>query len=85
MARHHLTNFHRRLLISVLWVVKHPWRALAIAGLLLVISIAFAAWRLRISTDQDELFSSNVPFFHNYIEFTKDLQGISRVAVARRP
>ena len=30
------------------------------------------AWfRLDMSTDQDQLFSTKVPFFHDYVEFTK--------------
>jgi predicted RND superfamily exporter protein len=71
MARHELTNFHRRLLIGVLHVVQHPVRLLVISGLLVVICVSLAWWKLDISTDQDQLFSSNVPFFHDYIEFTK--------------
>src|SRR5438105_4606545 len=72
MPRHQLTNLHRRLLIGVLHVVEYPKRVLLISGIVLLACAALAMWRLDISTDQDQLFSSNVPFFHNYIEFTAD-------------
>lgn len=72
MARHELTNFHRQLLIGVLHVVRYPKRILLIAALVLIACAAVASWKLNMSTDQDKLFSSNVPFFRDYIEFTRD-------------
>jgi uncharacterized protein len=72
MARHAVTNFHRLLLLGVIHVVQHPKRVLLITGLVVAICVGFASWKLRMSTDQDQLFSANVPFFHNYIEFTQD-------------
>jgi predicted RND superfamily exporter protein len=69
---HRLTSFHRRLLLAVLHVVEHPKRSLSIALLLVIISSCFAWMKLEHSTDQDELFSRDVPFFRHYIDFTKD-------------
>jgi predicted RND superfamily exporter protein len=67
-----LSSFHRRLILAVLHVVEHPKRSLTIAGLLVIISSCFAWMKLEHSTDQDQLFSSDVPFFRRYIDFTKD-------------
>ena len=72
MARHELTNFHRTLLIIVLHVVRRPIRALLIAASILMLCIAAAVWKLEISTDQDQLFSRDVPFFRDYVDFTKN-------------
>lgn len=70
--KHRLTSFHRRLLLAVLHVVEHPKRSLSIALLLVIISASFAWMKLKHSTDQDQLFSRDVPFFRHYIDFTKD-------------
>ncbi|MBA2707376.1 MAG: MMPL family transporter [Gemmatimonadaceae bacterium] len=59
----------RRLLKFVLWVVRRPRLTLAIAGFALVASVLLAVTRLSISTDTNKLFSSDVPFFRNYLEF----------------
>lgn len=72
MPRHRLSHFHRFLLVFVLYVVRHPIRVLIAA----VLGVAFAAglawWRLNVSTDQNRLFSSNVPFFKDYLAFNAD-------------
>src|ERR1700722_13212774 len=70
--KNHLSSFHRRLILAVLHVVEHPKRSLTIAVLLVIISSCFAWMKLEHSTDQDQLFSSDVPFFRRYIDFTKD-------------
>jgi predicted RND superfamily exporter protein len=70
MSRH--GKIHRRLLLSMLWVVTHPKRVLAVALIALIACGTFAFFNLGLSTDQDELFSSKVAFFKDYINFTKD-------------
>jgi uncharacterized protein len=70
MSRH--GKIHRKVLIAMLWIVAHPRRVLAIALLALVACGMLAFFHLGLSTDQDELFSSKVGFFKNYISFTKD-------------
>ncbi len=72
LSKHRLSWFHRRLLTAVLHVVEHPRRTLLISGIILLLCGGLAWRKLDISTDQDQLFSSNVPFFRNYIEFTQD-------------
>jgi uncharacterized protein len=70
MSRH--GRIHRRLLISMLWVVTHPRRVLAFAIIALLGCGLLAYFKLGLSTDQDELFSSKVAFFKDYINFTHD-------------
>ncbi len=72
VRKHRLTILHRLILNGVLHVVEHPKRILAISAVVLMACILAAAWRLHISTDQDNLFSRDVPFFKNYINFTND-------------
>ena len=60
--RHH--PIHR----FVLWVVSRPRTTLAITLLVAAASVALAVARLRISTDQDKLFSAKVPFFRDYLK-----------------
>ena len=56
----------------MLWVVTHPRLVLAGALAALIACIIFANTNLGLSTNQDELFSSKVAFFNNYIHFTAD-------------
>src|SRR5580658_2829274 len=72
VPKHRLTILHRLLLTGVLHVVEHPKRILTIAAIVLIASALLALSRLNISTDQDNLFSRDVPFFKNYINFTND-------------
>lgn len=65
-------SFHRSLLATVLLAVKHPKWTLLACLIALIASVLFASLHLTISTDQNALFSRNVPFFDNYIQFTKD-------------
>jgi predicted RND superfamily exporter protein len=61
----------RRLVISVLWIVGRPKLTLALATLVLVASAVFARQRLSVSTDQNDLFSPKVKFFHDYLDFDR--------------
>jgi predicted RND superfamily exporter protein len=70
MTRH--GSVQRRLLIAMLWIVTHPRRVLGGALLVLLACGLLAFFGLGLSTDQDELFSSKVGFFKNYINFTRD-------------
>jgi hypothetical protein len=57
------------LLRCVLFVASHPRRTLLVVALVLTAAIGFSLRFLTISTDENKLFSANVPFFHNYLEF----------------
>src|SRR2546425_6573067 len=59
----------RRLVKIVMRVVARPKLTLLIAGIVLGACVALAAGRLRISTDQNKLFSSKVKFFRDWLEF----------------
>ena len=72
LHRRRLSFFDRRLIAVVLFAVKYPKAMLTAAGLFLLAATLFAATHLSITTDQDELFSRDVPFFKNYIAFTKN-------------
>lgn len=61
----------RRILRGVIAVVSYPKLTLAIAALLLLASLGLAWSRLTISTDQNKLFSSNVSFFRDYLDFVR--------------
>ncbi len=61
----------RRVLKAVLYVVSFPKLTLAISALVLAASVTLAVSRLTISTDENKLFSSNVGFFKNYLDFIK--------------
>ncbi len=63
---------HRRVLKHTLQLTRYPRFVLGIALLLAGISVFLACTRLRISTDQNKLFSAHVPFFHQYLQFVKD-------------
>ena len=56
----------------MLHVVSRPRRVLAIVAAILVACGVYAGLQLGISTDQDELFSSKVAFFRDYINFNRD-------------
>ena len=64
-------GFQHWLIEFVFGVIRHPKRTLGLC-LLGVAAAAAVAWaKLDISTDQDQLFSSDVPFFRDYLSFTK--------------
>ncbi len=56
----------------MLYVVDHPRRILAVSALAVMGCLLLAWAKLTISTNQDELFSSKVAFFREYVNFTKD-------------
>ncbi len=72
MMPHRQSRIQRLLLIAMLHVVRCPRRVLAVVGLILLGCGIYAGLYLGISTDQDELFSSKVAFFRDYINFNKD-------------
>src|SRR4051795_467978 len=59
----------RSILKGVLGGVARPKVTLAVAGLLVAASAGWAYFRLPISTDQNKLFSGDVPFFRDYLAF----------------
>ena len=61
----------RRLVKATLTVVSYPKLTLLISGIFLAIALTLALTRLNISTDQNNLFSPDVPFFHDYLSFIK--------------
>ncbi|HTW94666.1 MAG TPA: MMPL family transporter [Tepidisphaeraceae bacterium] len=61
--------FQRRLLKVVLAIVDRPKLTLAICLLALAGCVGAALLHLRIDTDEDQLFSPNVPFFRDYLNF----------------
>jgi uncharacterized protein len=62
---------HRRILNTVLAVVRHPWLTLAVVAVTLSAGVLLAVTRLTISTDENKLFSDKPWFFHDYLEFIK--------------
>jgi uncharacterized protein len=66
---HSVLSLQRRLLKSVLAVVRYPRLTLAGCGLVLAITVGVALTHLAINTDQDRLFSPQVGFFKDYLEF----------------
>ena len=65
-----IAGLHRWLIEFVFGVVRSPKRTLGLCLLGVAAAAALAWYRLDISTDQDQLFSSNVPFFRDYLSFT---------------
>src|SRR5688500_8554242 len=66
-----MTLTRRLILPAVLCVVRRPGTTLAVCLLVLAGCVALAAARLRISTDQNELFSPDAPFFRDYLTFNE--------------
>ena len=61
----------RRLVRGVLWVVAHPKWTLAISALVLLGCVGSAYRTLRVSSDQNELFSPKVKFFADWLNFDR--------------
>src|SRR5438132_5715395 len=59
----------RRILKLVLAVVRRPRTTLAISAIVLAGAVVAAVATLRISTDQNKLFSEKVPFFRDFLDF----------------
>lgn len=53
----------------VLAVVHRPRLTLVLCGVALVASVLLGVGFLKISTDQNKLFSAKVPFFRDYLDF----------------
>jgi predicted RND superfamily exporter protein len=62
-------HLQRRLRHGIIHVVAHPKLTLLIAGVLLAASVVLALSRLRISSDENKLFSDKVKFFREFLEF----------------
>jgi predicted RND superfamily exporter protein len=65
----HVTR--RVILKGVLGVVGRPRLTLALCLMVLGACVGLAVWRLSISTDQNELFSAEAPFFRDYLTFVQ--------------
>ncbi|QOV89409.1 MMPL family transporter [Humisphaera borealis] len=63
--------FHRLPLQIVLTVVTRPRLTLVVAGLLLFTGVLLGVFRLPLSSDQNKLFSRDVPFFRQYLQFVE--------------
>src|SRR6478735_850407 len=66
-----MRHVRRPILRFVLCVVSRPRWVLAITLLVTAACIGLAVGRLGISTDQNKLFSREVPFFRDFIEFNR--------------
>ncbi|MGA2231385.1 MAG: MMPL family transporter [Tepidisphaeraceae bacterium] len=69
MRAYSVLSLQRRLLKTVLAVVAYPKTTLLLCAALLVGSVCLALFKLQIDTDQDKLFSPQVPFFKTYLDF----------------
>ncbi len=79
---------HRGLLQVVLAAVKRPKLALLICGVTLVFCIGLAMVHLPISTDENDLFSSKVKFFSEWLDFDRKFpenQALYLVILPRNP
>ena len=70
---------------GVVGVVAYPRTALAVVGVMLLLSIAAAVFRLEISADQNKLFDPRVPFFRDYLQFVENFPENEAVFVVVRP
>jgi len=75
----------RRLVKSVLWVVAHPKLTLGLAALLLLVCVGSAYRRLKISSDQNELFSPQVKFFADWLDFDRKFPENQAIYVVIEP
>lgn len=64
-----MRHARRPILRFVFRVVSRPVWTLAITLGVTAACVGLAVWRLGISTDQNKLFSRDVPFFRDFIEF----------------
>src|SRR5689334_12333578 len=55
----------------VVLIVSRPRATLVVTLLLAALSIVLAVKRLTVSTDQNKLFSADVPFFRDFLEFDR--------------
>jgi len=76
---------HRPIRRFVLAVVSHPRTTLGITLTLTAACIILALLRLSISTDQNKLFSQDVPFFRDFVEYTKEFPENEGLFVVLQP
>ena len=65
----------RRILRGVMAVVRHPKLTLAIAAVVLAGCVTGAYFKLKISSDQNQLFSAKVPFSPGLFGFCPEVSG----------
>lgn len=75
----------RRLMKAVLMVVRYPKLTLGVAGVVLAVCVAAAVTRLSISTDQNKLFSPDVKFFADYLNFVEKFPENEAIYVLMEP
>ena len=78
-------GLQRRLLTGVLFVARHPRLILVAVVLTLAASVAVAVSFLRISTDQNQLFSPKEWFFANYLDFIHQFPESEAVYIVIEP
>ena len=77
--------FQRRLVKGVLWVVTHPKLTLGLAAGLLCVCVGSAYRSLKVSSDQNELFSPKVKFFADWLEFDRKFPENEAIYVVIEP
>src|SRR6476661_773465 len=83
-----MTRVHRGILLGVLGVVSRPRLTLALAAVALALCVTLAALRLNISSNTNELFDPDVPFFRDYLRFVElfpENEAVYVVVQARDP
>src|SRR5256885_13969749 len=80
-----MVHFRRPILRFVLAVVSRPRLTLAITLTLTAACVALSVARLRISTEQNKLFSRNVPFFRDYVAFSEEFPENEAIYVIVEP
>jgi hopanoid biosynthesis associated RND transporter like protein HpnN len=80
-----MTHVRRPILRFVLRVVSRPRLTLASTLLLTAGCVALALARLSISTDQNKLFSRDVPFFRDFITFGQQFPENDGIYVVVQP
>ena len=78
-------SIQRTLNRGVLRVVSHPKLTLIVAAVVLVACVLSARRWLSISTDQNNLFSPRVKFFHDYLEFDRKFPENQAIYVVIEP
>lgn len=77
--------FQRRLIKGVLWVVARPKLTLGSAALLLLACAGWAYHSLKVSSDQNELFSPKVKFFADWLDFDRKFPENQAIYVVIEP
>src|SRR5437868_6337589 len=77
--------FHHGFLRLAMGVVARPKLTLLLAGLALAGSLLLVRTRLGVSSDQNSLFSHNVGFFRNWLEFDRQFPENDALYVVIQP